>query len=119
MMQFPSTHPMTYRLGCLVADRRDKADKHLPPAIHGLPGTKGIAEKIKLLPHITAAPVGILAIHDPSLLGMELQFAGRKTNFQGLAQRARLSFTFTMANGVIGVTLKRHIGVAVPHPPVE
>jgi len=113
-MQPPTTHCSAHRLGRLVANRRGEADEQLPGPVHRAPGPKRIAQEVEALLWIAVAPVAVLAVDDLRLLRMQLQLAHRKPRFQHLTQLACLCFANTVADGIIGVALKRDIGVVFP-----
>ena len=106
MMQPPATHPLTHRLGRLLAYSRCKTQEELSLAVLRGTWAKCIAQEIEALLRIGTSPICVLAVHDLRLLRMKGQTTLRETFYECVLQRPRLCFAFTVADNIVGVTSK-------------
>src|ERR1700680_1725389 len=98
---------------------RLETEEQFPGPALRLPGSKRINQKVDILLRIAAPSPPVLAVYDLGLLRMQLQLALRKPLLQRVAQAARLRFAATMADNIIGIALKRDIGVVLPQPAIK
>jgi hypothetical protein len=64
-------------------------------------------------------PIGISAVHDAGLLGMQLQLTSSQTLLKLYPQGLGLGLAVAMADDVIRVALERHLGAVPHHPSIE
>src|SRR5262245_55584752 len=82
-----------------------------PLSRHRLAGSKLTAEKVERDAGKVSAPVGILAIDDLRLLGMQHQLARCEPLRQRVPQCPRLHSTAAVTNGIVRVPLERNVRV--------
>ena len=97
VVERPPSDRLPDRLQRLRARRRQKgrAIATITPGCLSRP--KAIAEEVKRLDRIVAAPVRILAVDDLRLCRMQNQPTGPKADLQGTLQRASLGFAAAVA----------------------
>src|SRR5918993_435194 len=119
VVERPPSDRLPDRLQPLRARRRQEGGAVTTTAPGCLSRPKAIAEEVKRLNRIVAAPVRVLAVDDLRLCRMKNQPAGPKADLQGTPQRASLSFAAAVADDVVRVALEQDGGKAPRHPDVE
>src|SRR5208337_2434714 len=115
----PLANGLPDRLGGLVADRRQEADKILPPAILRASRLKGVAEEVELDMFVAPRPAIFLAGHDPGLLWMKLQAAFCEATADGFQHRSSFLLAPAVDDSIVRITLEADARVVPIHPPIE
>ena len=97
VVERPPSDRLPDRLQRLRARRRQEGGAITTTAPGCLSRPKAIAEEVKRLDRIVAAPVRVLAVDDLRLCRMKNQPAGPKADLQGTPQRASLRFAAAVA----------------------
>jgi hypothetical protein len=115
----PVSDLLAHRLGGLGADRRKKAHEELPVAILGPSRLEGVPEEVELDVFVIPWPVVVLAVHDASLGGMQLQIALFEPTPDGLQYGLRLTLGLAVHRNVIRIAFERDARELAPHPGIE
>src|SRR4030042_675768 len=118
-MQAPFPHRLAHGLRRFIADGRIETDKVLTLRVLRSPGPKRIAQEIELLLWVGLSPPIILAVDNACLLPMKFQSTFSKPLLNRRPKTYSLGFTSTVANPIIGITLKRDLRIMPLHPLIE
>src|SRR5260363_425922 len=118
--QHPITpHLLPHRFGCRVAYGRYESNEPLTQPICLPARPEGIAQKVKLTVPVIFLSARLFAVHDLGLALMQFQLTFCSSSFQLLPKLARVRFALSVTDGIVGVTLERHIRMMLSHPLVK
>src|SRR5260370_35236073 len=118
-MEVPASNLRANRFHRLVGNCRTEVDEVLSSAILRSPRPKRVAQKIEFLVRVRPSPILILAIDHLRLLRMKLQPTLLQASGYGRPNLLGLRLCSAMHDGIIGKTLKRHLGITLRHPPIK
>jgi hypothetical protein len=118
-IQPPASDRLPHRFGGPGTHRGTEVDKVLPPAILGPSWAKRIAQKVTAGVREGTTPIRILAVHDVCLVQMQFQLALGQPGRDTALKPARLRFTLTMRDDIIGIALEGDGRLFPVHPGIE
>ncbi len=118
-MQPPATDALPHRVGRFRAHCRCKTDEELSRTILRRSRAKRVAQKVEALFGIVVPPIGILAVHDLSLVWVKFQVPLSQSLLKRVSEGSRLHFASAVTDDVVSVAFEGDVGVLVRHPPIE